>query len=300
MKSGWIAIAGRPNAGKSSLLNAMLGSPLSAVTPKAQTTRDQIFGIYNDEKKGQIVFVDTPGIHNAKPGGINEFMVGQAREALTEPNLVWYLVDPRSALKPETAVLDLLPKEVPIFLIFTKSDLGWPAVQSKAQFESLLVTAAHERGLQFAQTFSISSLIEKGTRELLSASWPKMPEGPLYFPQNDDLSNRPLRFFVSELIRKQIFLKLGEEVPYSCGVEIASFDESATPPRIEATIFVERDSQKGIVVGKGGAKIKEIGQAAREEIEALIGGHAFLGLHVKVLREWTKDQQALKRLGYES
>jgi GTP-binding protein Era len=301
MKSGFVAIVGRPNVGKSTLLNELLGSMLSIVTPKAQTTRERVLGILT-EKEGQIVFVDTPGIHKAKDGGINEFMVSEAREALDGPSVIWYLVDPKSGMEHEKPVVEMIvksAKKTPVFLIFNKLDLI-SKIKDEAvlAFQKQLHTAMDEAGLHVQSEIRISALKKIGTKELLDATWALMPEGPLYYEDPDQLSDRPTRFFVSEKIREQLLLKLGEELPYSCGVEIDSFDEKAKPPRIEATIYVERESQKGIVVGKGGAKIKEIGQSARKTIEEFLGEHIFLGLKVKLLKDWTRDKQSMERMGY--
>lgn len=301
IKSGFVAIVGRPNVGKSTLLNELLGSMLSIVTPKAQTTRERVLGILT-EKVGQIVFVDTPGIHKAKDGGINEFMVSEAREALNGPSVIWYLVDPKSGMEHEKPVVDMIvrsAKKVPVFLIFNKLDLI-SKIKDEAVlvFQKLLYDAMKEAGLTVQAEMRISALKKIGTKELLEQTWALMPEGPLYYEDPDQLSDRPTRFFVSEKIREQLLLKLGDELPYSCGVEIDSFDEKAKPPRIEATIYVERESQKGIVVGKGGAKIKEIGQSARKTIEEFLGEHIFLGLKVKLLKDWTRDKQSMERMGY--
>jgi GTPase len=301
MKSGFVAIVGRPNVGKSTLLNELLGSMLSIVTPKAQTTRERVLGILT-EKEGQIVFVDTPGIHKAKDGGINEYMVSEAREALDGPSVIWYIVDPKSGMEHEKPVVEMITKsakKVPVFLIFNKLDLI-SKIKDEAvlAFQKQLHGAMDEAGLTVQAEMRISALKKIGTKELLEQTWALMPEGPLYYDDPDQLSDRPTKFFVSEKIREQLLLKLGEELPYSCGVEIDSFDEKAKPPRIEATIFVERESQKGIVVGKGGTKIKEIGQSARKTIEEFLGEHIFLGLKVKLLKDWTRDKQMMERMGY--
>jgi len=296
-KSGFIAIAGRPNVGKSTLLNRILGMKVSIVTPKAQTTRERVLGIYT-EKEGQIVFIDTPGIHRAKEGGINEYMVNEAKEALDGPSVVWYLVDPASAATHEVAVLDLLKGvKAPIFLAINKVDIKnfLPGI---AELQKSIEDAARERGIEFKKVVHISAQDGSGVNELLEDGWKLVPEGHFYFPDEEQVSDRPTRFFVSEKIREQLLLKLGDEVPYSCAIEIERFDESLKLPRIEAIIHVERDSQKGIVIGKGAAKIKEIGQAAREEIEDFMGTRVFLGLRVKVLKDWTKDAVLLERMGY--
>ncbi len=298
-KAGMIAIVGRPNSGKSTLLNTLLGMQLSIVTPKAQTTRERVLGILT-EGEGQIVFIDTPGIHRAREGGLNQFMVDQAREALEAPHLVWYLVDPNSALEHELPVLDLLQRSpAPVILLMNKMDqVGKqvPEIRAKMLSEQLL-KAIGERNIQLSSSHFISGLSKTGTEELLNSSWESIPEGPWFYPDPEQASDRPTRFFVAEQIRSRLFYLLGEEVPYSCAVDIESFQEDAKPIRIEAVIYVERESQKGIVIGQGGKKIKEIGQSARKEIEKFLGQQIFLGLRVKVLKEWTSNLESLKRIG---
>jgi GTP-binding protein Era len=304
LKSGFVAIVGRPNVGKSTLLNKLLGSTLSIVTPKAQTTRERVLGILT-EKEGQIVFIDTPGIHRAKEGGINEYMVREAREALESPAAIWYIVDPKTGLEHEKPVVELIAKalhrkKTPVFLIINKSDLiskikDEGVIQTQQKLNEMLV----EAGVHVQAAMRISAVKSIGTAELLAQTWALVPEGPFHYDDPEQLSDRPTRFFVSEKIREQLLLKLGDELPYSCGVEIESFDEKSRPPRIEAIIFVERDSQKGIVVGKGGSKIKEIGQSARKTIEEFLGEHIFLGLKVKVLKDWTSNVETMARMGYK-
>lgn len=294
-KAGFVAIVGRPNAGKSTLLNQVLETELSIVTPKAQTTRERVLGILTDAR-GQIVFVDTPGIHRAREGGLNAYMVQQAREALHGPSVTWYIVDPGSALEHERAVLDLLEaaKGAPVFLLMNKADrVRNPSLQQQ------LVEELARRKISVAEVRQISARDGNGVKELLTLTWPLVPEGPFYYEDEEQISDRPLRFFVAEKIREQLMLQLGEEVPYSCAVEIEKFDEKSVPPRIEAVIHVERESQKGIVIGKGAAKIKDIGTAARKQIEQFLGHPVFLGLRVKVLADWTRNEEALRRMGYD-
>jgi GTP-binding protein Era len=294
-KSGVVAIAGRPNSGKSSLLNRVLGSELSIVTPKAQTTREQVRGILNDEVKGQIVFVDTPGIHRARDGGINEVMVNEARDALEAPDLIWYLLDPHSAIEHEEPVLDLLEKSrAPVFLIGTKSDLKYAPGETRTEEVEKACVA---RGIKLLKKFRVSAHRNRGLTELLDATWEHVPPGPILYPDLDALSDRPLRFFAAEKIREQLYLKLGEEIPYSCAVQIEKYSDEPHLTRIEALIHVERESQKPMVIGKGGHKIKEIGAAARKELEKLVGRKVFLGLNVKVWANWTRDREALRRMG---
>jgi len=196
-KSGLVAIAGRPNAGKSTLLNRILGSAVSIVTPKAQTTRERVLGILTEER-GQIVFVDTPGIHAAKKGGFNEFMVSEAAEALEGPNLIWYLVDPDSAIEHEKAVIELLDRRAdrrtPVWILLNKADLGRDVVPLGEKIRSLLVAL----GFDSVIVFIISGRRGRGVDELVKESWKLLPEGPFLFPDEEQISDRPLRFFVGK------------------------------------------------------------------------------------------------------
>lgn len=303
-RSGFVAIAGRPNAGKSTLMNRVLKTELSIVSPKAQTTRERVLGILTEPALGQMVFMDTPGIHKAKEGGINEFMVKEARGALeSDPSVVWYIVDPDSGLQHEQVVLELLSESrAPIFVLMNKADLSLKPTRQEARspssFAEELERAAKEKGLDIRGVFHISAKKGTGVERLLEATWDLLPRGPFFYPDEEQISDRPVRFFVAEKVREQLLRCLGDELPYSCAVQIERFDEKVKPPRIEAIIHVERDSQKGIVIGKGGAKIKEIGQSARREIEKFLGHQVFLGLKVKVLKDWTRDPESMRKLGY--
>lgn len=299
-RSGFVVIAGRPNAGKSTLLNQLLEMQLSIVSPKAQTTRENIVGVLN-ASEGQICFIDTPGIHFAKEGGINEFMIHQAQSALESPNLVWYLLDPFSTLKAEKKVIETLQgTRCPVFLIQNKSDIAQKTGKKAEELLSFVQQELKDHQIPLSQTFKISALKNQGIKELLKSTWQEIPEGPLYYPDVEQVTDRPMRFFAAELIREQLFLQLGEEVPYSCAVEITRYDESVKPIRIEANVYVERDSQKGILIGASASKIKNIGQKARESIEKMLGAKIFLGLQVKILKDWSKNEETLKRLGYTS
>lgn len=306
-KSGFVVVAGRPNVGKSTLLNQVLGTELSIVTPKAQTTRDRVLGILT-EPEGQMIFLDTPGIHRAREGGINAYMMGEVREALESPSVVWYLVDPRSKVMHEELVLKTLvesgvaKQNIPVVLILNKIDIVNKDPYLKQNSDELLAKLplkAEEIGIRFSSVVQLSAKKGVGVKDLLADAWTRLQVGEFYYPDDEDaISDRPVRFFVAEKIREQLLLCLGDELPYSCAVEIESYDEKVTPPRIEAMIYVERDSQKGMVIGKGGAKLKEIGSEARKSIEAFVGHQVFLGLRVKVLKDWSKDAEVLKRLGY--
>ncbi|OFZ80133.1 MAG: GTPase Era [Bdellovibrionales bacterium RIFOXYD1_FULL_53_11] len=303
-KSGYIAIIGRPNVGKSTLLCRVLGSEISIVTPKAQTTRERVLGILSDPARGQMVFIDTPGIHNAKHGGFNEFMVGEARRSVEEdrPSCVWYLADFEFCLKKgisfEDPVLDILKAAgCPVIIIVNKADKSRDP-DEPASLAGRIDLQARDKGVSVAEVLSISAINGKGVGHLLELSWKHMPEGVPFYPDMDQLSDRPMRYFAAERIRQQLFLHLGEELPYCCAVRIDKFEENRVPVRIEATIFVERESQKGMVIGKGGAKLKAIGTAARKSFESFADQKIFLGLDVQTLKNWTRDKEQLRKLGY--
>ncbi len=301
LKSGIVALVGRPNVGKSTLLNALIAEDISIVTPKAQTTRDQVRGILN-EKRGQIVFVDTPGIHRANEGGINEYMIQEVRRSLDEPDAVLYLIDPFSKVTAERVVLGFL-KEVKsnLVVVINKCDL---MPKHPAVFEWLpdwieeIKTTLADTQCKFIAAIEIAAQRNKKVNEVTDCLFELLPEGPALYADEDSLTDRSLRFVVSELIRKQLFLNLGDEIPYSCAVEIEAFHENKKPVLIQAIVYVERESQKGMVIGSAGKKIKEIGTSARKEIEKLMGEKVFLELRVKVLEAWTSEMKKMKNLGY--
>ena len=302
MKSGIVALIGRPNVGKSTFLNAILGEELSIVTPKAQTTRDQIRGILTEER-GQVVFLDTPGIHRAREGGINEYMLQEVRRALDGPDLVLYLVDPFSKAQAESRVLEYLREaDSRVLLLVNKADLKrkypdqFQWVDSWAEEVRLGLEGSSCKWLGVRE---ISAEKGAGLKELMAEVFELLPEGPPLYGDAESFTDRSLRFVVSELIRKQLFLNLGDELPYSCAVEIESFKEAANPVRIEALIHVERESQKGMVIGAAGKKIKEIGTGARVAIEELMGSKVRLELRVKVSEAWSSERRKMKGLGYD-
>ena len=301
MKSGVVALIGRPNVGKSTFLNCVLQETISIVTPKAQTTRDQIRGIVT-EPRGQIVFVDTPGIHRAKEGGINEYMIQEVTRALEGPDLVLYLIDPESKATAEARVLDHLKhSDSRLIVLMNKCDLMRAKPELFSWISPWIETLKKElegTRCRFLRTVEISAAKNKGVRELLDEIFELMPEGPPLYGDADALTDRSSRFVVAELIRKQLFMNLGDELPYSCAVEIESFKESTKPIQISAMIYVERESQKGMVIGAGGKKIKEIGTKARIEIEKLLEQKVHLELRVKVLEAWTREARKMKGLGY--
>lgn len=289
-RSGFISIIGRPNAGKSTLLNGILGEKISIVSPKPQTTRNIIRGIKNLEGC-QMVFIDTPGIHKGK-GLLNEFMVREATSALRDVDAIVYLVEADRKISEDDR-----------FIISSLKGAGCPIVLGINKIdkidrrEILPLIAEYSALLPFKEVVPISALTGDGVNLLVDILAALLPEGPKYFP-DDVLTDVPERFIAAEIIREKVFRFTKEEVPYSVAVVIDKFHEKKEIISISATINVERESQKGIVIGKGGLMLKRIGTAAREDIERLLGSKVFLELFVKVQQEWTKKPGALKEFGY--
>ncbi len=290
-RAGYVGLLGRPNAGKSTLLNALLGAKVAIVSPKAQTTRERLFGILT-KPECQIIFTDTPGIHYALEGGLNDFMMHEAVRSIGMQDVIWYLIEPDSVLKRELTVLDALKgSKKPIFILSTKSDQGSPRVSME-----VIAEQAKERELQVMAMISVSAHTGAGVEELLRQTQALLPIGPPLF--EDQLSDKPERYFVAEKIREQLFSCLQEEIPYGCAVEIDAFHEKKHLNEIEATIFVERSSQQGIVIGKKGIQLKEIGTRSRLEIEDFLGTKVMLRLRVRTLPGWSKNARDLQRFGY--
>ncbi len=294
--AGTVAILGRPNVGKSTLLNRIVGEKLAIVTPKPQTTRNRIVGVWNGDG-GQIVFVDTPGVHGARKG-LNRYMVGEAMAAIADVDAALLVVDgsegKSGAGDAEKMILDgLADAKKPVVLAINKVD----KVKDKTAVLPMLVS--WEKGGRFAAMVPISATRGTNVDQLVVEICRMLPEGePLYGP--DMLTDRTERFLAAELVREQLFLRLKQELPYATAVVVETWQER--PDRgdvvIDALILVERDSQRGIVLGKGGAMIRDIGTAARKEISALLDRPAHLRLEVKVVPDWTTSPGELARLGY--
>ena len=294
--AGTVAILGRPNVGKSTLLNRIVGEKLAIVTPKPQTTRNRIVGVWNGEG-GQIVFVDTPGVHGARKG-LNRYMVGEAMAAIADVDAALLVVDgsegrasPGDAEKMILAGLADAKKLV--VLAINKVD------KVKDKTAVLPMLAAWEKGERFAAMVPISATRGTNVDQLVREICRMLPEGePLYGP--DMLTDRTERFLAAELVREQLFLRLKQELPYATAVVIESWQERADKGDvvIDASILVERDSQRGIVVGKGGTMIRDVGIAARKEIGTLLDRPVHLKLEVKVVPDWTTSPSELHRLGY--
>jgi len=292
-RSGFVSIVGRPNVGKSTLLNALLGQKIAIASDKPQTTRNRILGIYTRETT-QILFLDTPGIHRAK-GRLNKFMVDQALSTCKGVDAVLFLVEATD--RPgggDDYILDLLAKgKAPVILGINKADLV-------AKTDLLPLIAAYAEKLDFAGILPLSGLKGEGVDELITLVQGLLPEGPHYYPE-DMITDQPERFIVAEMIREQLLKQTHDEVPYGVAVAVERFTEKADKNLvvIEAVIHVEREAHKSIVIGKKGAKLKTIGQAARFDIERMLGTRVFLELFVRVEKNWTQSNRLLKEFGYE-
>lgn len=291
-RAGFVAILGRPNAGKSTLLNALVGEHLAAVSPKVQTTRHRIPGFLTREDT-QIVFVDTPGL--LEPGyALQQAMVDAALGAFEGVDVVYWLVDHDEPSETETALLDRLAGGDPaLFLLLTKADQV-PRAKLDAREGRWREAADWKRILR------ISAPTGEGLDELLDMTRELLPRQPFFYPE-DQLTDLNLRFLAAELIREACYEELGKEIPYSVHVAVDEWREPAEAggkTAIRATIFVERESQKGIVIGEGGRKLKTIGIRARGSIEALVGGPVYLTLWVKVRKKWSRREADLRHFGY--
>lgn len=290
-KSGYVSIIGEPNVGKSTLLNAMMGEKLAIVTPKPQTTRNRITGILTTDSH-QIIFLDTPGVLTPKYR-LHDQMVKAAYSAITDADLVLYMIDvSRLNSGIEEKILDQLKKAAQqVILVINKIDL--------IPNPSLLpIIASHQEKFPFLELIPISATTGNGIPQLHESILKYLPEGPPYFPP-DQLSDLTERFFVSETIREKIFLRTNQEIPYASSVVVEEFKERPNGKiYISAMLYVERQSQKGILVGKGGRTIKRIGQLARAEIEQFLETTVFLDLRVSVKVDWRRDERKLKDMGY--
>lgn len=293
-RCGYVTIIGEPNVGKSTLMNGLLQQKISIVTPKPQTTRHKVLGILSTPAH-QIIFLDTPGIIKPKYL-LHEVMMQFASSAIEDADILLFMIDAtdpkmHASLAQEEAFRRLEGLKKPVFLLINKVDLV-----SKAGI--LPIMDFYSKAYPFGEIFPISALALDGTDRLLSTMISRLPVHPPYYPL-DIVSEQHERFFVSEIIREKLFLQCREEVPYMTTVEIVEFKEREMGKTfISADIIVERDSQKGIVIGAKGAMLKEIGRLARRDIEQFVGHPVFLELHVKV-RKWREDQKWLDRLGYK-
>jgi len=293
-RSGFISIIGRPNVGKSTLLNCILGEKISIISEKPQTTRNKVLGILN-LPASQVIFMDTPGIHQAE-SKLNRYMVRVAMATYNEVDASIFMVEANNFIKEaDKFIIKTLKKvRVPVILVINKIDL--------ATKESLLPLIDSYRSLfDFHRIIPCSSLKGDGVEIVVDEIINIIPEGPKYFP-TDMITDQPERFIASEMIREKVMRLTSQEVPYSVAVWVDGFEQKQGREIIiviRATIYVERDSQKGIIIGKGGSMLKRIGKQAREDLEGILGSRIYLELFVKVKNNWSKDNNALKNFGYE-
>lgn len=294
-KSGFVNIIGRPNVGKSTLMNKLVGERMSIITSKPQTTRHRIFGILSGDDF-QIVFSDTPGFIRQPSYRMQETMNRYVQSTFEDADLMLFVAAMDETWDADDPLLvRLTHAQAPVFLVLNKTDIASPDQVSSTVDE-------WKSRFQFAQVFTISALQGSGTSELLDAILSALPEGPEYFPK-DQLTDRPERFFVAEIIREKILELYHQEVPYSCEVAVESFKETETREgnpltRIQAEIYVARKTHKPIIIGKDGESIKKLGTEARKALETFLETKVFLELHVKVRENWRDDENALRRFGY--
>lgn len=289
-RSGYVSIIGRPNVGKSRLLNAILGEKIAIVTPKPQTTRTRIVGI-KTVSRAQIIFIDTPGIHRPKHA-LGEAMVKVALRVLGEVDIILFMVEPREPKRGDRSIIDFLKKvNTPVFLLINKID-------TVKKSEILPVIDTFEKSYLFKEIIPVSALKQDGISILFDSVYEYLPQGPKYYP--DDLITDQLeRFMVSEIIREKIIDMTEEEIPHSVAIEVVQWNERDDGLiSILCNIYVEREGQKGIIIGKHGTMLKSIGSAARSDIENLLNTKIFLDLWVKVRRNWRNDTRMLKEFGY--
>ena len=291
-KSGFVAIVGRPNVGKSTFMNYVLGQKIAIMSDKAQTTRNKIQGVYTKDN-AQIVFLDTPGIHKPKHE-LGEFMVKSAYSALKEVDAVLFMVNVSEKRGPgdDFIIEKLKGIKRPIFLVLNKIDLVTPEVLLER-------VESYKDALDFAGVFPISVLQGNNVNELMEALIAALPEGPQYYPA-DQITDHPEYFVVSELIREKILQLTQEEIPHSVAVTVDKMQKDEFDKvHVYANIIVERKSQKGIIIGKGGRLLKEIGTRARRDIQQLLGNKVYLELWVKVEKDWRKRKSNLQEYGYK-
>ncbi len=296
-RSGYVAIIGRPNVGKSTLLNSILGEKVAIVTPRPQTTRNRIVGV-KTLPHAQIIFLDTPGFHHPRER-LGDYMLRTARESLREVDLILFMVEPRSPGEIEREIIRELTGVCrkqdagsrPVLLLINKID--------RIKKGNILPLIGEYAGLMdFDEIIPVSALMGDGIGELLETIIRYLPEGPQYYPP-DIYTDQLERFLVAEIIREQVMLLTSDEIPYSVAVETVSWEEKEGLVIIGAEIYVEKESQKGIIIGKRGKMLKEIGTRSRREIESILNSRVFLELWVKVKENWRKRISALRELGYQ-
>ncbi|MBR4738827.1 MAG: GTPase Era [Bacteroidales bacterium] len=288
MKAGFVNIIGNPNVGKSTLMNALVGERLSIITSKAQTTRKRVMGIVNGDNF-QIVYTDTPGIVNPA-NKLHEQMMGFVGTALQDADLLLLVTEVGEPLKNKQLLERIVKLKTPVLLIINKIDLSdQQTVQEKVDYWQQEIPRAVVIPCSATEGFNLT--------RIFNTIIAMLPEHPAYFPQ-DELTSQTMRFFVSEIVREKILLYYQKEIPYSCEVAVGSYHERDGIDNIECIIFVERESQKAILIGHQGKAIKKLGIEARKDIEEFTGKRCFLSLHIKVLKDWRNSDRALKSFGY--
>ena len=290
-KSGFAALIGRPNVGKSTLMNCLIGQKIAITSRKPQTTRNKIQTVYTSDE-GQIVFVDTPGIHKAK-NKLGDYMVSVAEHSLKEVDVVLWLVEPTDYIGAgEQHIVEQLSKlKVPVILVINKIDT--------VKREQLLVYIdAYRKLMDFAEIVPVSALKDDNTDTLIQLIFKYLPYGPAFYDE-DTITDQPMRQIVAELIREKVLRSIDEEIPHGVAVTIESMKFSKKIVDIDATIICEKDSHKGIIIGKGGSMLKKIGSLARPEIEDLLEQHVNLQLWVKVKKDWRDSDYLIKNFGYD-
>ena len=289
-RAGFVNIIGNPNVGKSTLMNALVGERLSIITTKAQTTRHRIMGIVNGEDF-QIVYSDTPGI--LKPAyKLQESMMNFVRGAVDDADVILYVTDTVERSDRSDELIERINRSgIPVITVINKIDLTDPQKLEE------LVDAWHAK-MPDAMIVPVSAREQFNMKGVLDAILERLPEGEAFYPK-DTLTDKTLRFFASEIIREKILLNYEKEIPYCCEIEIDTYKEEPTIDRISATIYVARNSQKGIVIGHKGEKLKRVGRAAREDMERFLGKKVFLQLFVKVQDDWRDNERQLRRFGYD-
>lgn len=287
-KAGFVNIIGNPNVGKSTLMNALVGEKLSIITSKAQTTRKRVMGIVNGDDF-QIVYTDTPGIVNPA-NKLHEQMMGFVGTALQDADLFLLVTEVGESLKNRHVLQKVIDSDTPVIVIINKIDLSDQAtISDKIAYWQEQIPRAVVVPCSATEGFNVDTLFDLILERL--------PEHPAYFPK-DELTDRTMRFFVSEIVREKILLYYQKEIPYSCEVAVESYEERDGIDNISCLIFVERESQKAILIGHQGKAIKKLGIEARKDIEEFTGKRCFLSLHIKVLKDWRNSDRALKSFGY--
>lgn len=291
MKSGFVSIVGRPNVGKSTLINHIMGSKIAIVSDKPQTTRNRIQGIYTCDE-GQVIFIDTPGVHKPKHL-LGEYMVNVSARSINEVDLVYYMVDVTRPLGGgERYIINILKEaSVPIYLLLNKIDL--------VAEENIMKTMQDFHGImKFTEVIPISAAQGTNIDQLMKQTFAVLPEGPLYYAE-DDLTDQPVSFLAAELIREKALFLTRDEVPHAIAVEVEAFEHKrAGKVYLRAVIYTERETQKAIIIGKGGQMLKNIGEQSRHDIEQLLDTQVYLDLWVKVKKNWRDNEGNLKQLGY--